>query len=200
MKLTLPNQLTVLRILLTPVFLYCYSQSDFHLRWIGTLIFVIASITDWYDGYIARKYGVITRFGQFMDPLADKILVLSAFFLFVHMKILNFWPVLIIAIRDIFVTVLRIYAIHNGMPIVTHIVAKWKTFLQMIYLFILLFSYNFISFLDIPQSYKKLYDEILNYILWVIAVITLYSLFIYFVENFNLITRFFKSLFFKWKI
>lgn len=194
MQWTIPNQLTVLRILLTPLFVFFYSQEDFTLRLVGAACFFLAALSDWYDGYIARRFGVITRFGQFMDPLADKILVLTAFFLLVWMKILPGWMVLIIAIRDIFITLVRIFAIETGSPIVTHLVAKWKTFLQMSFLFYLILLYTFIPFNPGWHHILSVLSPIHYWILFGITLITVFSLFQYIYENYNLIGRLMKYL------
>jgi CDP-diacylglycerol--glycerol-3-phosphate 3-phosphatidyltransferase len=93
--MTLPNQLTTLRILLTPVFVWLILSDAPHLRIWGIVVFVVASLTDLYDGYHARKYGQTTRWGAFMDPLADKILITSAFIYFVHLGLLSLWMVIV---------------------------------------------------------------------------------------------------------
>ena len=131
MKLTIPNQLTILRILLTPVFLYLFVQESADQQLAGTIVFFIASFTDWYDGYIARKLNIVSRWGQFMDPLADKILISAAFFVLAYLKILFWWMVWIIVIRDFLITFLRIFALNMGKSVVTSTFAKWKTFSQM---------------------------------------------------------------------
>ena len=106
----LPNQLTVARIILTPFFFYFFLSPVDELKQVSLLIFVIAAITDWYDGWLARKFNYITAWGKFMDPLADKILTSAAFFGFVIIGTLNLWMVLLIVLRDIIVTALRGYA------------------------------------------------------------------------------------------
>jgi CDP-diacylglycerol--glycerol-3-phosphate 3-phosphatidyltransferase len=143
MKLTLPNQLTILRIILTPVFLYTFVQADFKMRMIGTIIFIFAAATDWYDGYVARKFNVITRWGQFMDPLADKILISSALCVFAWLHYIHWWMVILIVSRDFFITFLRMFALHIGKSIVTSYSAKWKTTIQMVAVFGLLFYLNY---------------------------------------------------------
>ena len=108
--MVLPNQLTVLRIILTPIFLYFFLSDDPVMIQISSVIFVIAAITDWYDGWLARKFNYITDWGKFLDPLADKILTLTAFYGFVVIDVIPFWMVIIIIIRDMGITLLRIYA------------------------------------------------------------------------------------------
>ena len=193
MKYTIPNQLTMLRIILTPVFIYFFSFPSFEQRVIGAIVFIIAAITDGYDGHIARKLGVITRFGQFADPLADKILVLGAFFLLSHLNMISLWMVIIIAGRDIFLTVLRIYAIRKNMPIVTHSVGKWKTAIQMTYIIVVILFYTLLSYFYNPippEFFKTIYFEIS---LFILTLITVYSLIVYVKENIQLIVKFFQE-------
>jgi CDP-diacylglycerol--glycerol-3-phosphate 3-phosphatidyltransferase len=143
MKLNVPNQLTILRIILTPLFVLIFISEDYLYKLIGTLIFCIAAATDWYDGYIARRLNVVSRWGQFMDPLADKILVSAALLVFAQLGFLYWWMVILIVTRDFIITFLRMYALKRGKSIVTSMIAKWKTFLQMLAVFVLLIYLNF---------------------------------------------------------
>jgi CDP-diacylglycerol--glycerol-3-phosphate 3-phosphatidyltransferase len=138
----LPNQLTLLRIILTPVFLFLFIADDPVLKQISLVVFLIAAITDWYDGWLARKFNYITNWGKFMDPLADKILISTAFFAFVFNGMLELWMVLVIVIRDFLITGLRMYADYKGDNMTTSNFAKWKTFLQMVYIYYLLLVYT----------------------------------------------------------
>ena len=104
----------------------------------ASIIFTIASLTDWYDGWYARKFGVITRLGQFMDPLADKILVTSALIVFAVLDYAIPWMIWVIAIRDVVITMNRIFALYVGKAVITHTLAKWKTMLQMVTIFMIL--------------------------------------------------------------
>jgi CDP-diacylglycerol--glycerol-3-phosphate 3-phosphatidyltransferase len=140
--MTLPNQLSFLRIILTPFFVITYLVDNLFINYISFVIFFIAALTDYYDGILARKYGVATLWGKFLDPLADKILVSSACIVFAWTHVINTWMVIIIVIRDVLITTLRSYALFKGKPIVTSYLAKIKTFSQMgvvyfIYIFIL---------------------------------------------------------------
>ena len=101
MKLTVPNQLTILRILLIPFFLYFFTQQDVLAKLMGTILYFIAAATDWYDGFIARRLNVVTRWGQFMDPLADKLLISSALIAFAWIKFLQWWMVIAMNIPDL---------------------------------------------------------------------------------------------------
>ena len=146
MRLTIPNQLTILRIILTPVFVLLLIKKTPFYQLSASLVFCIASFTDWYDGWHARRFGVITRVGQFMDPLADKILVITTYIAFATMGYIMPWMVWVIVIRDTFITVTRIFALQVGRPIITHVLAKWKTAAQMATVFIILAYLNWRKF------------------------------------------------------
>lgn len=128
----LPNQLTFLRIILTPIFLLLLFSDSIESRLLALFVFIIASTTDAYDGYLARKYNVVSSWGKFLDPLADKILVLSAFAGFWFLDYFPFWMLLLIVLRDIFVTGLRMWMSARGTTMDTSRFAKSKTAVQMI--------------------------------------------------------------------
>ena len=184
MKLTIPNQLTILRILLTPVFIYFFLENSFDAKLTGTFVFIIAAATDWYDGYIARRLNIITRWGQFMDPLADKILISAALLIFAYLGYVYWWMIIVIVARDFLITFLRMYALKRGKSIVTSNLAKWKTFIQMAAVFVLLIFLNFpnadIYYLDIyPPDYS--YWVTILYLL--VTIITVISGIQYRIEN-----------------
>ncbi len=140
MKLNIPNILTIFRILLTPLFIIClFSNYPYAQLW-ALIIFIVASVTDAIDGYYARKYNQVTRHGQFLDPLADKILVSSAFISFAILKLVPYWMVTLIIFRDLFVTGLRMVMESQGLTMLTSKIAKAKTTTQIsVIIFILLF-------------------------------------------------------------
>jgi len=140
--MTLPNQLTVLRMVLTPVAVFLLLSQDVTAKRIGTLVFIIASLTDWYDGHFARKYGYVTNWGKFLDPLADKILISSMLLSFVLLKYIKATWVIIIVIRDVIITALRGYMMMHGKPIAANIIAKWKTFSQVGLVYFILIYIN----------------------------------------------------------
>ncbi len=139
--MVLPNQLTILRIILTPVFLFFFLYDDPTFKVISLGIFIIAALTDWYDGWLARKFNYITNWGKFWDPLADKILTSAAFIGFVILNIIPLWMILVIITRDLIITSLRAYADYKDFSFPTSYYAKWKTFLQMTFLYYLLLAY-----------------------------------------------------------
>jgi CDP-diacylglycerol--glycerol-3-phosphate 3-phosphatidyltransferase len=196
MRLTIPNQLTLLRILLTLVFLYYFFQAEPNSQLIASIIFILAALTDWYDGWYARKFGVITRWGQFMDPLADKFLVSSALIVFAVMDYVKGWMVWIIVGRDILVTIIRIYAINKGTPIVTSMLAKWKTFSQMTVILVILGYINWLNFYrDVEITYHARYFDLLGLGMLSVTVLTLISAILYCYENWHLIWRMLKEIF-----
>ncbi|MBP9212588.1 MAG: CDP-diacylglycerol--glycerol-3-phosphate 3-phosphatidyltransferase [Bacteroidetes bacterium] len=136
-----PNQLTLLRILLTPVFLYYLFSPDPLDKQIALGIFLFAAITDWYDGYVARRWGFITRWGKFLDPLADKVLTSAAFFSFIVFGYAEAWMVWVIVVRDFAMTFLRGYAEWKGTTINTSGFAKTKTFFQLVVIYLFLVNY-----------------------------------------------------------
>lgn len=136
--MTLPNQLSILRIILAPLFLYFFLSDNLLLKKISVGVYLIATITDWYDGWHARKFGVVTKTGIFLDPLADKILTSCAFIGFFLIGMMPLWMVILIVIRDIVITVMRSYSEMNGKTLPTSYIAKVKTFVQMTYIFIIL--------------------------------------------------------------
>ena len=164
-KKYIPNILTSSRILLTPVFLY-FLFSDFsHSKLIALVVFLVASITDAFDGFYARKYNLISKFGIFFDPLADKLLVLSAFYGFMFIPILDtevkLWMIILISFRDVVVTLLRMIMEYKGITMVTSKVSKMKTALQILTIlsiltYLILFSYN-ISYWQFVREQSILY-------------------------------------------
>ncbi|NMB82663.1 MAG: CDP-diacylglycerol--glycerol-3-phosphate 3-phosphatidyltransferase [Ignavibacteria bacterium] len=190
----LPNQLTVLRIILTPVFLFLFLSEDPVMVQISIGVFIIAAITDWYDGWLARKFNYITEWGKFLDPLADKILTSTAFIAFVVLNVLPLWMVLVIIIRDIIVTALRLIAEQRKITFKTSYSAKWKTFLQMFFLYYLLVIYtankvDWINKLN-PALFKNLFHpEVIYYTMLVITLFTLVTGITYIFSNKLLIKK-----------
>jgi CDP-diacylglycerol--glycerol-3-phosphate 3-phosphatidyltransferase len=194
--MVLPNQLTVLRIILTPIFLYFFLSDDPVMIQISSVIFVIAAITDWYDGWLARKFNYITDWGKFLDPLADKILTLTAFYGFVVIDVIPFWMVIIIIIRDMGITLLRIYAEIKKKSFATSRSAQWKTFIQMFFLYYLLIIYTLRTIEPVYNSNTWLFDllfekEMIYYIMLVITIFTLYTGIQYLVKNRKMIRKLF---------
>ena len=143
--MSLPNQLSLLRILLTPVFIYLLFADTTLSRLASLIVFTLAALTDWYDGYWARKLGDVSMWGKFLDPLADKVLVSSGIICFSILGYIAPWMVIIIVIRDFLITGLRSYAVFKGKSIVTTMLAKVKTFSQIGVLYFIFIYHLFIS-------------------------------------------------------
>ncbi len=126
--MNLPNKLTLIRIVLVPVTMALLLTGHFY---IGLAVFAVASITDFFDGYIARKYNLVTSFGKIMDPLADKILVFGALLCFLQLGFINAWSVVVILAREFFVTGMRVVAVSKGNVIAASLWGKIKTNVQL---------------------------------------------------------------------
>jgi len=190
----LPNQLTVLRIVLTPVFLYLFISDDLLMKQISLAVFIVAALSDWYDGWLARKFNYVTEWGKFMDPLADKILTSSAFIGFVFVGLLEWWMVAIILIRDFTITLLRIYADRKGLVFTTSYYAKWKTLLQMVFLYYLLIIYVGSVTPELDTIFNEEFQALLNpdllyFIMLLITIITVHSGLFYINKNKELIKK-----------
>ena len=160
-----PNLLTSSRILLVPVFLFFLFSDLSHGKLLALIIFMVATITDAYDGKIARKHNIVSKFGIFFDPLADKFLVLSAFYAFMFLPLLSttvkLWMIILISFRDILITILRIIMQYKGITMITSKLGKIKTFLQfstihIILVYLILHSYSMIIPINF-LNYKTLY-------------------------------------------
>lgn len=173
----LPNQLTTLRIILTPVFFVLFLMDDPILKQVSAAVFIIAAITDWYDGWLARKFNYITTWGKFMDPLADKILTSSAFIAFVILGVLDLWMVLVIVLRDFIVTSLRLFAEYKKKSFTTSRLAKWKTFIQMAYLYLLIAAYILSTFDSLYENHADIFQVILysNFTYYSMLALTVFT-------------------------
>ena len=160
-----PNILSLIRIILTPLFIILLFDDFKMAKVFALLVFAIAAITDAYDGHLARKYNQITPEGKFLDPLADKILVLSAFISFAYINIIDFWMVGIIIFRDLFVTGLRFILSSRGFEFVTSKLSKYKTAFQLTIIILTLIFISiegldinvFIPTIVIIKEYKIIY-------------------------------------------
>jgi len=175
-----PNKLTLLRILIAPVFVYFFLFESFSMRLIALGLFILAALTDLADGYYARKYGVITGFGKFMDPLADKILVSSALVSFIALRYVSPLPVMLIIGREFGITGLRLLAAYQGVVIPPTWLARVKTFLQMAVVGLVLAYINLVTILthyDSPMLQHIGFDHRFwfNLLLWGTAAVTVWT-------------------------
>ena len=185
--------LTVFRILLTPIFIISLFSEYQFAHPIALAIFLIACITDTYDGYYARKYNQVTPEGKFLDPLADKILVSSAFISFAFIGIIEFWMVGLILFRDLFVTGLRMAVEHKGLSMVTSMIAKAKTTIQYIIIMFILtvmglkgFSFGWIpAMIEVVDQFSLIY-----YFTYFISLFTVLTGLTYLYDNRDTLQQF----------
>lgn len=185
---TLANKLSLLRIALSPLFLFLIISDDALYRQLSLAVFLLAAITDWYDGEIARRSGTVTNAGKFLDPLADKFLTSAAFLAFAILAYVPWWMVLLIVGRDLLITLLRSLAETRGAHIVTSKTAQWKTFIQMtvLYYLLLLIVGKDVIWLQqlLGDTFALLLDATVVYVLMLIVTfLTVYSGAKYMIEN-----------------
>ena len=161
-RLNLPTILTFSRIIVIPFFIWITPTSPI----LGVTIFLIASLTDFLDGYLARRSGQITKFGIILDPIADKILDISALILLVDMVRISAWVAIVIIVREFMVTAIRVVALSKDLVIPAETGGKWKTAAQMtsIVLLLLPFSLGFVDLYDIGLA--------LMYVAVVLAIVS----------------------------
>ena len=177
--MNLPNKLTVLRVIMIPFFVIALMMEggvNQTYRMIATAIFVIASLTDFLDGNIARKYNLVTNFGKFMDPLADKLLVCSALICLIELGQLPAWMVLIIISREFIISGFRLVASDNGVVIAASYWGKWKTVFQMISVILLILNIEALSMVT-------------TLALWIALALTVISLIDYIKKNVGILTE-----------
>lgn len=178
--MNLPNKLTLARVMMVPLFVLLFYW-DFPAHYLlATLVFVIASITDAVDGHLARKYQLITDFGKFLDPLADKVLVMTAFACFLERQYLNVIVFLLIMIREFMVSALRLVVAGKGTVVPAGFSGKLKTAFTMIaliaYMVYLSFCHDFSSFgLPLPDAFYHWAEIVLQCFFWIAAGLTVWS-------------------------
>lgn len=177
--MNLPNKLTVIRVLLIPVFvilLLIDGGANYTLRIAGLVIFCVASFTDFLDGYLARKNNLVTNFGKFMDPIADKLLVCSALICLVEMGMLPAWYVIIIIAREFIISGFRLAAADAGIVIAASWWGKFKTNFQMATVILMILNIEALHTVSIVVAIIAL-------------ILTIISLVDYMAKNINVITK-----------
>lgn len=177
--MNLPNKLTIFRVILIPFFVFFLLAPYFpeYGKYIATAIFIVASLTDMADGKIARKYNLVTNFGKFMDPLADKLLVCSAMICLVEIDRLAAWIVIVIIAREFIISGFRLVASDNGIVIAASYWGKFKTTFQMLMIIVLLLNFGGVF---------VLIGQILT---WIALILTVVSLVDYIVKNKDVILK-----------
>ncbi|OGW66900.1 MAG: CDP-diacylglycerol--glycerol-3-phosphate 3-phosphatidyltransferase [Nitrospirae bacterium RIFCSPHIGHO2_02_FULL_40_19] len=184
MKLNLPNILSILRIILIPLFIIFFSDPSVSRSQWAALIFAIASVTDWFDGYIARKWGQVTLSGKFLDPVADKLLVMSALIMLVEINRVSSWIAIIIIGRELAITGLRAIASSVGVVIAAKEMGKYKTIMQMFSITFLILGYS------VYPAGRQIDLHLLGTVgLWAAALLSVISAFDYFYRFWNNIAQ-----------
>ncbi len=178
--MNLANKLTILRVILVPIFIAFMTIDALWAKIVGLLIFIIASLTDMLDGQIARKRNMITTFGKFADPLADKMLTTAAFLVFMQQGIIGAWPVFIILVREFAVSGIRLAAAAEGEVIAASFWGKFKTVTQMLSIVV------GIILMCIPQIPSNITALIIQILVWICVVFTVISGVEYVVKNWKL--------------
>lgn len=177
--MNLPNKLTVLRVILIPFFvvlLLMEGGENQMLRYVSAMVFVVASLTDMLDGKIARKYNMVTNFGKFMDPLADKLLVCSALICLVELKQFPAWMCIVIVSREFIISGFRLVAVEQGVVIAASYWGKFKTTFQMIAIVLLIVNIQALS-------------PVTLLFVWVALILTIISLADYIAKNHKVLTE-----------
>ncbi|MCD8224500.1 MAG: CDP-diacylglycerol--glycerol-3-phosphate 3-phosphatidyltransferase [Clostridiales bacterium] len=177
--MNLPNKLTVLRVCMIPFFVLFFMLFEGEvrtLRYVAAAIFIVASLTDLLDGKIARRYNLVTNFGKFMDPLADKLLVCSALICLVELEQLPAWMVIIIISREFIISGFRLVAAEQGIVIAASYWGKFKTTFQMIAVILLI--------IDLPVL-----ETAADLCVWIALILTVVSLVDYIKKNHKVLTE-----------
>lgn len=176
--MNLPNKLTILRMIMIPFFLVALMVPGIPGgKWIALALFCLASLTDMLDGKIARKYNLITDFGKFMDPLADKLLVCSAMIALIDLDRIPAWVVIVIIAREFIISGFRLVAADNGIVIAASYWGKFKTVSQMAMIIVLI------------ADFGGVFDVIGTVLIWVSLVLTVVSLIDYIAKNVQVLTQ-----------
>ncbi len=183
--MNLANKITLMRVILVPVFIVLIMASQIPglaglvengtlsqavLNWCALGVFILASVTDFFDGYIARKYNMISNFGKFMDPLADKLLVCSALICLLGLGRINVFLVLIIIVRDFIISGFRLVAADKGVVIAANMWGKVKTTMQMVMIGFMIPDWDAVHWICVILA-------------WVVLFLTVYSLMDYLIRN-----------------
>lgn len=180
--MNLANKLTISRIILAGIFILFLFIRGAGAKFMAMAIFLVACITDYYDGYIARKTHSITSFGKLMDPIADKILVLGAFLAFVEMEIIAAWMVIIIISRELVITGIRILALSQKKVLSAEVGGKHKTVSQMVAVISILI-FLIIRDLGFSVRYAGYFEIGLNILMIIVVTMTLASGISYMIKN-----------------
>jgi len=170
----IPNILTLSRIVIVPFFILSFLNENHSIRILSIILFFFGSFSDFLDGYIARKYNLITDFGRIIDPLADKILILTAFFVLnkIYPTYVPLWMVSLIFLRDIIITIFRLYLKKNNSILKTSVIAKRKTLLQIIVVHLLLIFHVFKESIPLNVNFSM---QIIYFSMLICVIFTVFT-------------------------
>ncbi|MGD0586101.1 MAG: CDP-diacylglycerol--glycerol-3-phosphate 3-phosphatidyltransferase [Oryzomonas sp.] len=188
--LNLPNMLTMLRIAAIPLMAFLLLSPSRQAGFQAAAVFALASITDWLDGYLARRMGIVTVFGKFLDPIADKLIVMSALIMILPFGRVPAWMVLVVLGREIVITGLRGIASSEGIVIPASDLGKFKTIFQIVAILglVLHYDYNWLFGIDNPLVHVNMHNVGMFY-LWIATLLTIWSGGDYLVKFFRIIVR-----------
>ncbi|MBL7081518.1 MAG: CDP-diacylglycerol--glycerol-3-phosphate 3-phosphatidyltransferase [Candidatus Omnitrophica bacterium] len=191
--MNIANRITLSRIVLTFIFMFFLFCKGFWAKTAALLIFILAAFSDFVDGWIAKKKDVVSDFGKFMDPIADKILVLAAFSAFVQMHLIAAWMLVIIIARELVITSLRLFALNKGRILSASRAGKHKTAFQMFVIFCILGFINvkevYLKWFTWNPSWEKSFRYGINILMLIVVGLTLYSGISYLWQNRKVITK-----------
>ncbi|MBV9274286.1 MAG: CDP-diacylglycerol--glycerol-3-phosphate 3-phosphatidyltransferase [Verrucomicrobia bacterium] len=188
--MNLPNRLTLVRLVLVLPFVWALSVSWTWSKPIALLLFLIASVTDYADGYIARRFGLVTVFGQLMDPLVDKIMTVSAFICLVATGDISAWAVIVIVSREFLITGLRLVGVSRGRTLPAEKLGKYKTVWQImtVIYYLLWKSLKGLGWLPLSPEADKAFSGIGFVILMITVLLTILSGLTYLAKNRDLVS------------
>jgi CDP-diacylglycerol--glycerol-3-phosphate 3-phosphatidyltransferase len=187
--MNLPNILSLLRIVLSCILPFLFVREDLVSQILAAILFIVAAVSDLIDGKIARKYNLITTFGKIIDPIADKMLVLGTYLTFAYIGLFSYWVISLIILREVLITVIRLYLLTKDIAVAAEKSGKLKTTLQIVSIGIIYF-YNITILYFSPYITAVTIMMYLMYIALAMAIyITVYSGIIFFKNNWKVIFR-----------
>jgi len=187
MIFSIPNIITYFRVLVVPVFLFMYFSKDDYLISMSIVLYFFGAISDYFDGLIARKYNSSSKLGQFIDPLADKFIVIAALVAFNIQDIIPLWMVIVIILRDIITTIMRVIADKKNLDMETSKLAKWKTFSQFLFIgyvqTLIFVAHSSLFHISKRSANEFIYSDLTYYFMFALTAYTFLTLVDYIFKN-----------------
>lgn len=192
--MNIANRLTILRLILPFVFMPFLFVQGLWAKVVALVIFIVAALSDFFDGRIAHEKNMVTDFGKLMDPIADKVLVLAAFAVFLQMQLIEAWMFVIIIFREILITSLRLFALNKGKVLSAAKAGKHKTVFQMVVIFLILgfivLKETMLTYFTWNPAWEQFFCKGIHFLMFFTVGLTLYSGSSYLWENRKIITKF----------